>query len=83
MESFSYTDLSGTDRTCNDVQEVFPAISCEPDGSYSPRQCLRREGARCACVNTETGERLAEYPPFSSTSSVDCVQSKSCDCIRF
>ena len=30
-------------------------ISCAPDGSFEPVQCM---GKKCHCVNTQTGEVL-------------------------
>ena len=78
MESCSaHTDIPGTDRTCMDMQRFLPAISCEPDGSYSPKQCQIGRGQLCVCVDTETGATLAQYPPFPPSGDVDCVQSKS------
>ncbi|KAL7321298.1 SPARC-related modular calcium-binding protein 2 [Mucor circinelloides] len=40
---------------------------CEPNGSYSPRQCFASTGY-CFCVDTETGEVISD--PVSPTGDI-------------
>ena len=41
--------------TCMSQEMRSRHISCAPDGSFDPVQCM---GKKCHCVNTQTGEVL-------------------------
>ena len=76
----SPTDLNDRALTCEQAKRHFAHrrhISCEDDGSYSPRQCNNRKFLdRCVCVNPDTGEPLNEYPSFHEEDAFDCITSK-------
>lgn len=75
----SPTDLNDRALTCEQAKRLFAHrdISCEDDGSYSPRQCNNRRFLdRCICVSPNTGEWLNEYPPFREEDAFDCITSK-------
>ncbi|KAL7321293.1 hypothetical protein PS15m_001078 [Mucor circinelloides] len=45
---------------------------CEPNGSYSPRQCWASPGY-CVCVNTSTGEAASKpVGPTGDLSKLNC-----------
>ena len=59
---------------------IVDSIQCESDGSFRPRQCgVTRSsdiGLACVCVNSKTGERLPDYPPFHEDANYDCIGCK-------
>lgn len=73
------TDLTDRMFTCEQARKRFAQIdiSCEDDGSYSPRQCNRHHfQGRCVCVDPNTGEWLTEYPAFRENDRIDCITCK-------
>ncbi|EPB87540.1 hypothetical protein HMPREF1544_05631 [Mucor circinelloides 1006PhL] len=45
---------------------------CEPNGSYSPRQCWGSTGS-CFCVDTETGEAISDpVGPTGDIAGLNC-----------
>ena len=62
-----------TAKDCNKLMKKFDFISCEANGTFSPRQC---KNGRCFCVDTETGKRIEDIGSFPANRNVSCENSE-------